>query len=152
MNCGSVMSHPLVVVPCGATASDAAQQMRDGRFGFIAVQSAEGQLVGVLTDRDLAVRVCARGLAAEATSVESVMSSPPVSCRTRDPVEQAETLMMEHQIQRLVVLEDDGSPAGLLSLSDLAQCAPPLDLARLVRQVTAREFRYKGRVAPESRP
>ncbi|HMR78111.1 MAG TPA: CBS domain-containing protein [Polyangiaceae bacterium] len=152
MDCGSVMNHPLVTLAETETVEAAAQVMAEGKFGFIAVQGPAGELVGVLTDRDLAVRVCAQNLPADATRVGSVMTTEVISCHRDDSVEVAEALMAQHQKQRIVVLGDGGVPAGVLSLSDLAQCEQPLKVATLLRQVKSREFRYKGSQPPERMP
>jgi CBS domain-containing protein len=146
------MNQPLVMLAATETVEAAAQLMAEGEFGFIAVQGPKGELVGVLTDRDLAVRVCAQNLPANVTLVATVMTTEVISCHRDDSVEVAEALMARHQKQRIVIMGDGGAPAGVLSLSDLAQSEQPLKLATLLRHVTSREFRYKGSQPPERLP
>ncbi|MEU6355112.1 CBS domain-containing protein [Streptomyces sp. NPDC047072] len=113
-----VMTPGVVAVRPDASLVEAAQLMRAQDIGDVVV--ADGQrVVGVLTDRDIAVRAVADGADPLTVSAQSVCTPDPVTVAPGDPVAQAVALMREHAIRRLPVVED-GLPVGMVSLGDLA--------------------------------
>ena len=110
--------------------------------GEIPVIDRAEHVVGVVTDRDIVVRACSRGQSPLEVRVETIMSRTPVCCRPSDSLAQAEELMLEKSKKRLVVTEGD-EIAGILTLSDIAQVEQPLQLARLARELGAREIRLE---------
>lgn len=139
MRCGEIMTRDVAVVGTGQSVADAAKLMREMGTGFIPVCQSDGTVVGTLTDRDLAVRVIAEGRPLE-TAVQDVMSSGVVSCRPEDDVRVAEELMGEEQVNRIVVLDGDGTLAGVVSLSDVAQVEEDeRRLGRLTADILERE-------------
>jgi CBS domain-containing protein len=78
-----------------------------------------GRLVGIVTDRDLALRVVATGQRPWETYVRQVMTPHPASCRTDDPLETALERMLARHVRRLVVLNGQSEVIGLLSVDDL---------------------------------
>ncbi len=109
--------NPDSVAP-GTTVADVARQMRDLDVGIIPVVQ-EGELRGVITDRDITIRVAAVGLNPMEVTVQDFISPNPVTVSPGDDVEKARSLMVEHQIRRLLVTEG-GKLVGVLSLGDLA--------------------------------
>ena len=93
-----------------------ARMMRDNHVGFVPVVDGRGQVVGVVTDRDLAVRVLAEDLPAE-TPVGEVMTRDVRICRFDDDVESAERKMASTRKSRLVVTDDGGRCVGVISRS-----------------------------------
>jgi CBS domain-containing protein len=79
----------------------------------------EDRVIGMVTDRDLVLRVVAEGGDLE-TPVRDVMSGDVQSCTTEDTLADATAKMGAHQVRRLVVLNDAGRLAGILSLGDVA--------------------------------
>jgi CBS domain-containing protein len=120
MNCASIMRTPLEIGRSGETLQRAARRMRDANASFVVVTDGDGHLLGVVSDRDLAVRACARGMSPDQTTVDDVMSVEPVVCRPDDSLEWAVDLMALHQSTRLVVVDDEGCPLGMLGLADVA--------------------------------
>jgi CBS domain-containing protein len=109
------------VVECArpdATLQEVASRMRDLNVGTLPVTDERG-LQGIVTDRDLAIRALASGKGAT-TPVRDAMTHHVICCRAEDDVKSAADLMKEHQIRRLVVLDDDRRVAGIVSLGDLA--------------------------------
>lgn len=110
------------VDPRSITPSDpiveAARLMRDENVGSLPV-SDEGRLVGMLTDRDIAVRVVAEGRSPESTTVGEVFSPNPVAARPDQDLDEALQLMAQHQVRRLPVVEDDRL-VGILAQADVA--------------------------------
>jgi CBS domain-containing protein len=79
----------------------------------------DGRVVGLVTDRDIVLRVVAEGKGLD-TPVSEVMSEDVATCREDDSVAEAVGQMGARQIRRLVVLDDGGKLAGILSLGDVA--------------------------------
>ena len=104
----------------------------------------DGRVVGVVTDRDLALRICSEDIRPSTTLLSEVMSSGVISCRPEDPVTRAEALMRKHRITRVVVTRHDGSLAGVLSLSDLVFYEPPARMGRTLRAVAERKYDQGG--------
>jgi CBS domain-containing protein len=98
----------------------AARRMRDENVGFLPVCDSEGRVLGTVTDRDIAIRLVADGLAPE-IPVGDVMSREVVACHLDDELTRAEQLMAASQKSRLVVVDDDGRLRGVVSLSDVAE-------------------------------
>jgi len=109
--------NPETVMP-GTTIGAVASMMRDLDVGIIPVVN-EGRLLGVITDRDITIRVTAAGLNPLETTVQDFMSPNPVSLSPDDKVEKARDLMAERQIRRLLVTEGD-ELVGIVSLGDVA--------------------------------
>jgi CBS domain-containing protein len=103
-----------------ASARKAASLMRDQSVEFLLVSGpAPAQFAGVITDRDLAVRVCAEDLCAEETPVSAVATSDVVVCSDFEDLKVAEKRMRDFQKSRLVVVDQHGHPMGVLSLTDI---------------------------------
>jgi CBS domain-containing protein len=98
---------------------DAARLMRDEHVGSLPVVE-DGELVGMITDRDIATRVVAEGAAVETTQVGSVYSPDPVSIPPDADLDEALRLMARHQIRRLPVVEGTRL-VGILSQADIAR-------------------------------
>jgi CBS domain-containing protein len=97
----------------------AARKMRDLDVGPIPVCDND-RLAGVLTDRDIAIRAVAEGKHPATCKVRDVMTPDVVYCYEDEPVEDAERVMGEKQIRRLLVLNRDNRLVGIVSLGDLA--------------------------------
>jgi signal-transduction protein with cAMP-binding, CBS, and nucleotidyltransferase domain len=100
-----------------AALPDAARRMRACGFGSLVVVGDDGRVVGMLTDRDLALRVVAVQDSG-ARTVEHVMSAPAVVVAPDTPVDDALQIMRTRGMRRLPIV-DDGKPLGVLSLDDV---------------------------------
>jgi CBS domain-containing protein len=78
-----------------------------------------GKVAGIITDRDIAVRVVAQGLDPDATRVGEAATMPPVTLTVDQSVDDAIRLVREQEIRRIVVVQDDRA-AEIVSLGDLA--------------------------------
>jgi len=105
-----------------ATLQETARKMHELNVGVLPVVD-RGHLVGMVTDRDLAVRGVALGLHPTATWVEAVMTPDVVSCLDTDDVHVAAELMARCSVRRVVVVNAKGKPVGILSVDDLANRA-----------------------------
>ena len=128
-----VMTPRVIAIDEHGTAAEAAQTMQEQDIGWLPVLSGD-RPVGVITDRDLALRVMAQGLAPEKTAVREVMSNPVVRLGTTATIEQAAGLMKAERTRRLLIIDQDGRPAGVLSLSDLATRADRCELTGKILQ------------------
>ncbi|MFE0250849.1 CBS domain-containing protein [Streptomyces sp. NPDC059010] len=118
-----VMTPGAVAVRPGASLVEAAQLMRAQDIGDVLVADGE-HVVGVLTDRDITVRAVADGADPLTVSAESVCSPDPVMIGPGERVSLAISLMREHAVRRLPVVEN-GMPVGVVSLGDLAETQDP---------------------------
>ena len=140
MRCALVMHQPVVTVDAGASARAAAELMRAHGIGFLPVCDAEGCAVGVVTDRDLAVRVCAAGGDADQVPIGEVMSRGLVACRPTDSIVRVEELMIHHKKQRVLVVDERGRPAGVIAVADLAAHDRYETVARTYRKIVTQEL------------
>jgi CBS domain-containing protein len=121
MKCSEVMtSNPKFCLPTD-TAFKAAQLMKSEDVGPIPiVTDAESKkLVGIVTDRDLVLKVVAEGLDPK-TNLKDVMSTDLFTCRSDDEADKAIELMQEHQVRRVPVVDDGGWLVGIISQADVA--------------------------------
>jgi CBS domain-containing protein len=95
-----------------------AKIMLDVDTGAVPIFDA-GKVVGLVTDRDLVLRVVAQGGDLKAP-VSGVMSDHVLTCRPDDSVADAAGIMASHQLRRLPVTDEDGKLVGILSLGDIA--------------------------------
>src|SRR6266571_4950983 len=115
MRCQDVMKQLLAGTKPLETVQAAARRMRAEAVGLLPVCDDDGRAVGVVTDRDLATRVCADNLPADRTRVGEVMTKTLVACRQTDEVEHALELMLRHQKTRILVTDSDGRVLGVVS-------------------------------------
>ena len=97
----------------------AARRMNDRNVGTLLVQDSESRPIGILTDRDLAVRVVGEGLDPTQTSVAEVMTKVPESVGEDTSIEVALTRMRAGPYRRLPVVDAEGKLVGLVSLDDI---------------------------------
>jgi CBS domain-containing protein len=114
----AMTSNPTTVQP-SATVQEAAQAMKSEDVGSVPIVEGE-RLVGVVTDRDLAIRVLAAGKSAD-TPLSEIASKDIVTVDPQQSLEEAARLMAEHQVRRLPVCEEDGRLVGMLAQADVAQ-------------------------------
>ncbi|WP_188053741.1 CBS domain-containing protein [Sphingosinithalassobacter sp. CS137] len=118
-----------------ASVKEAASLMASNDCGLIPVTNAEGELVGVITDRDIACRCVAEGKSAE-TLVEDIMSSSPITVTIDASVAECCKKMEDNQVRRLPVVDDAGRCCGIVSQADIARHAGEHQTGDLVREVS----------------
>jgi len=119
MRVGELMTKNLETIEAREPIRAAALRMRTCNIGALPVLEG-GKLVGMLTDRDIAVRSAALGQDPNTTPVREVMTTTVITCEADAKLESAEQMMEEKMVRRLVVVDADRRPVGLLSLDDLA--------------------------------
>ncbi len=118
MNLRDIMTPTVETVSRGTSVQEASRRMAEMNIGFLVVCD-DAEPCGVVTDRDIVVRVVAEGLD-PSTPIEEAMTP---TCEVLDEateIEEAAAIMKDKQIRRLVVRGADGELAGVVSLGDLA--------------------------------
>ena len=114
-----IMTTDLTTVPMSAPIEQAARLMRDEDIGDVIVINDEGGLVGLLTDRDIAIRAIADGKDPSDTAVRDICSADLVTVRPGEDVGAVAELMRGRAVRRIPVVDGD-RPVGIVSLGDLA--------------------------------
>jgi CBS domain-containing protein len=114
----SVMTTNPVALPDTATAMEAAKMMRERNIGDVIV-THNGDVCGILTDRDIVVRAIAEGRNPSQIKLGELCSREMVTVAPDDSVETAIEIMRDKAVRRLPVIEG-GKPVGIVSLGDLA--------------------------------
>jgi CBS domain-containing protein len=127
-----------IVVDVATPVAQCARLMDDRDIGALGVMR-EGELVGVLTDRDIVVRAVARERDTRSTTAGDIATTDVVTVTIEATLEDAEGQMMERAVRRLFVVADDGRALGILTLDDLVAYRDPQSIA-------ARQIREYGSV------
>ena len=114
-----IMSLSLESIDRRASVLMAAKKMANRNVGVLPVVDGN-RLIGIITDRDLVVRAMARGINPEAVEVDLVMTQDVVTCRADTEVGHIVNLMERHQLRRIVVIDADETPVGVIAVEDLA--------------------------------
>lgn len=132
------------------TVQSAANLMKEHGVGMVLVlhDADSRRLLGVVTDRDICMRVVARGLDPRFESVRDAMTDDVVSCTPTDSIDHILSLMKRNHVRRLPVLAKGGRLAGVVSTDDLMckAAAPPEKLCAAFRQIFAPEKQPRGKV------
>ena len=138
-NCKKVMTKNIVFCVPDDLASKAAMLMKNENVGSIPVIEDEKtrKLVGIVTDRDLTLKVLAEGLDAESTKVDAVMTRKIVTCLADDSLHTALDVMAEHQLRRLPVVTNKNKILGMISQADVAMhYSHPKRTAAMVKEIS----------------
>lgn len=121
MNAKDLMTpNPKVCTP-SMTSEAAARIMGQENVGALPViDSASKKLVGIVTDRDLCLGVIAKGYSPADVPVSDCMTTHLLTCGPQDDVEYSVQLMKQHQVRRIVVIDEHGCCMGIISQGDLA--------------------------------
>jgi CBS domain-containing protein len=139
MRCSQLMETDVRVCGLSDCVAEVARLMRDRALGFVPVCDAQGRPVGVVTDRDLAIRVVATGRSVDTTPVSEVMTPLAITCSAGDEIEVAEQLMIVHQKGRVICTWLDGRLAGVISLADIFEVETSERACRIFRAIASRE-------------
>ncbi len=112
-------SKQVVSLPAKASVLDAIRMMAEQRIGSVLIME-DGQLQGIVTERDYARKVILLGRSSGDTAIADIMSSPVLTVKPTDTVTHCMTLMTEHKIRHLPVLEGE-QVVGLISIGDLVK-------------------------------
>jgi CBS domain-containing protein len=133
------MTKLVFMIPKDTSVEDAARIMRDNRIGLLPIGEREN-IVGVITDRDIAMRVTAAGLDAKHTPVREVMTAQWLYCFDDGDIEDACFMMEDHHVRRLLVFDRGRNLVGILSLDDIATRTTREKLAGYALSKVAKTF------------
>lgn len=117
------------------TVAVAAQRMASLDVGALPICGADDRLVGMVTDRDIVVKVVAAGQDPQQVTVASLAEGEVVTIGADDPLEEARRTMEDHQVRRLPVI-DGHRLVGMVSQGDLAKALPAEQTGRLVETIS----------------
>jgi CBS domain-containing protein len=118
----------------GTPVAEAAKVMARENVGSVPVVEG-GRLVGVVTDRDLVVRLLAEGRDPQSTTVGEIASSEPVTLSPDDDLDQALQLLARHQVRRLPVVEGERL-VGIVAQADIARHADEVQTGEVVEEIS----------------
>ena len=138
MKIKELMSETPATVTRQSSLQEAARKMQEHDCGALPVVGNEdgGRPIGVITDRDITVRIVAAGKNPLEQRVEDAMTESTVTVKPDSTDEEASQLMEENQIRRLVVVGNDGSCVGMVSQADLARRVPEEETGEIVSEVS----------------
>ena len=110
-------------------------------IGCLPVANQDGRLVGIVTDRDVAMAAYLQGAPLRSITVSSVMSKEVVTCREGDDVREVERSMRQRQVRRVPVVDDAGKLLGMITINDIARAAhegklPSADVASTLSSIS----------------
>ena len=121
-----VMTREVVTISPDAPVIEAARLMRDRDIGSVVVVSARGEVIGIITEKDIVVRVVAENRDPLKTTVREVMTPNPVTVYDDTPLEIAARIMDEQKIGHLPVVDKAGRLVGIVAKSDIIEFTPEL--------------------------
>ncbi len=137
--CRDIMTEDVVTATPEDTASEAARLMKTEDIGPVLIVDNQQSktLVGIVTDRDLVLKVIAEGRDPQTTRVGDVMSKKLVTCYADDGVEAAMKSMAQFQLRRIPVVEQNMRLVGIISQADIAtRVNEPEETAEVVKEIS----------------
>jgi CBS domain-containing protein len=118
---GEVMTENVATAGADADLVTVAGIMRDQNVGIVPIVDADRRILGVITDRDIVVRVDANATAVTDVKASEVMTTDPVTVRPEDDLHDVIDRMGDEGLQRVLVADEASRLVGIISVSDLAQ-------------------------------
>lgn len=137
--CQDVMTpNPVCCLPTDNVVTVAQIMQRENIGPLPVIDNTESQkLIGIITDRDLALKVVGEGRDTRTTRVEAVMTRRVVTCRPDDELNIAMKLMSDHQLRRIVIVDNANTVKGIISQADLAtRMDQPEKTAEVVKDIS----------------
>jgi len=130
-----VMTSNPCTIDAGKDIVYAAKMLKDEDVGVAPIVEGD-QLIGVLTDRDIAIKVVAEGKDPQTTKVRDIASKDIVTIDPQQNLDEALRLMAQHQVRRLPVVEEDGKVVGIVAQADIALESDDSKTGELVEQIS----------------
>ncbi len=137
--CKDVMTpNPICCLPTDNVIAVAQIMKRENIGPIPVIDNKESQkLIGIITDRDLAMKIVGEGRDARSTRIEAVMTRRVVTCRADDEINIALKLMSDHQLRRIVIVDNANTVKGIISQADLAtRMDQPEKTAEVVKDIS----------------
>ncbi len=130
-----LMTDNVCAIDADQTVAHAAKMLRDEDVGLAPIVEGD-KLIGMLTDRDIAIRVVAEGKDPDTTKVRDVASTRLVTIDPDQDLDEALRLMGTNQVRRLPVVEEDGKLVGVVAQADIALHAPEEKTGEVVERIS----------------
>jgi CBS domain-containing protein len=119
---GELMTVKLETIGASSSGQEAAKKMRDKMVGSLVVVDGNAKPVGIITERDLARKVCVHDTSSKHTLVQDIMSDALVTTDAISEVGVAADIMIQNQVRHLLVVKDDdvNKPLGIITPNDFA--------------------------------
>jgi CBS domain-containing protein len=130
-----VMTSDPCTINADKSVAYAAKMMRDEDVGLAPIVEGD-KLIGMLTDRDIAIRVVAEGRAPDQVTVREVASKQVVTIDPQQDLDQALRIMAKHQVRRLPAVEEDGRLVGVVAQADVAREGDDSRTGELVQEIS----------------
>ena len=138
MTCGELMTPSPTCCQPQHTIIEVAEIMKREDVGLVpVVEQADSKLIGVLTDRDIVMKVVAAGRDPRGTAVSEVMTTGPCACQEQDSIEAVMQHMASHQVRRIPIVDSAGAIVGIVSQADIAtRLANPRETGEVVQAIS----------------
>ncbi len=128
-------ASPRCVLP-EENVSEAVSIMRGEDCGVVPVVK-DGKLLGIVTDRDVALFLGANDIRPSEVAIARVMTHGVVTCHTSDSIDEVRSMMQEAQVRRIPVLDEEEKVVGIISMADLAREESTKDLGKAIQEISA---------------
>lgn len=129
------MTSEPCTIDAGKSVAYAAKMMRDEDVGLAPIVEGD-KLIGMLTDRDIAIRIVAEGRNPDQVTVREVASKQVVTIDPQQDLDEALRIMAKHQVRRLPVVEEDGKLVGVVAQADVAREGDDKQTGKLVEEIS----------------
>lgn len=138
MTCAELMTPSPTCCQPQHTIVEVAEIMKREDVGLVPVtEEPSNKLIGVLTDRDIVMKVVADGRDPRATAVSEVMTTDPIACQEHDSIETVMQQMASHQVRRIPIVDNDGAIVGIVAQADIAtRLANPRETGEVVQAIS----------------
>jgi CBS domain-containing protein len=130
-----VMTSDPCTIDAEKSVAYAAKMMRDEDVGLAPIVEGD-KLIGMLTDRDIAIRVVAEGRNPDQVTVREIASKQVVTIDPQQELDEALRIMAKHQVRRLPVVEEDGRLVGVVAQADVAREGDDKQTGALVEEIS----------------
>ena len=135
MKVHEIMTQGAEFITADQTIEQAAVKMKKLGIGDMPVV-AGGEAIGMLTDRDITLRVIAEGLDPQTTIVNDAMTGEVFACKEDDDIETAARLMGDRRVRRLLVMKDGRKLSGIVSIGDLTKSNNKEMAGKVLRKIS----------------
>ena len=125
MTCAEIMTQNVAFCSPDDRVDLAAIIMRDRNVGALPVVGRDNRPVGIFTDRDLAIHICADAEDSFYKRVREILHTPVVCCHDSDDVLLVLKAMTEHRIRRVPIIDRNGTLVGIITADDLTRALDP---------------------------
>ena len=141
MNVGEIMTNDVQWCGLGTNLADAAKLMWDTDCGVLPVVNGSGQVVGMITDRDICMACATKSRAPSELTVFDAVSGKAHRCKTSDDVHTVMDMMKREQVRRLPVVDEEGALQGVISMNDFILLAEETKASAISFQDVARALK-----------